>query len=238
MTKELNKGQDPLKEFYAGSVKDTSERIGFIKNKDIALLVIDMQFLDAAEGYGVFQDVTSSGVPIEAQEYYFSSLKECVIPNIQRLQKLFRELELEVIHTRIQALTKNGRDRSNGHKRLKILASPGSKESEFLPEIAPIGDEIVINKTSSGVFASTNMNYVLKNIGINELYVVGVYTNECVETTVRDACDLGYLVTVIDDGCTTVNPKLHEATITTLKDRYAKIMTTEEAIKEIKTYCS
>jgi len=76
--------------------------------------------------------------------------------NVQRLQAAFRDRDLEVMHTRIQALTQDGRDRSKGHRRLKILAKPGSKEAEFLPEIAPEGDEIVINKTASGVFSSTN----------------------------------------------------------------------------------
>ena len=90
-----------------------------------------------------------------------------------------------------------GRDRSKGHKRLEVHAAPGSAEACFLEEVAPVGDEIVINKTASGVFSSTNLNYVLNNLGISSVYVVGVYTNECVETTVRDACDLGYLVTMV-----------------------------------------
>jgi nicotinamidase-related amidase len=74
---------------------------------------------------------------------------------------MFRSYGLEVIHTRIQSLTQDGRDRSPGHKRLGLQAAPGSKESEYLPQVAPVGDEIVMNKTASGVFVSTNMEYVL-----------------------------------------------------------------------------
>src|SRR5699024_5659392 len=129
-------------------------------------------------------------------------------------------------------LTQDGRDRSAGHKRLNLLAAPGSKEAEFLPQVAPQGDEIVINKTASGVFSSTNLNYILKNMGISELVVAGVYTNECVETTVRDACDLGYLVTLVEDACTTVTPELHRASIITLRNRYAQIATTEEVLEK------
>jgi len=92
-----------------------------------------------------------------------------VISNIQRLLKTFRANKMEIIHTRIQSLTRDGRDRSTGHKRLGILAPPGSKEAEFLPEVAPKDDEIVINKTASGVFSSTNLNYVLDNLDIHEL---------------------------------------------------------------------
>ncbi|HEY9149676.1 MAG TPA: isochorismatase family cysteine hydrolase, partial [Gammaproteobacteria bacterium] len=149
-----------------------------------------------------------------------------------RLQDCFRSNGLEVIHTRIQSLTKDGRDRSAGHKRLGLHAAPGSKEAEFLPEIAPKGDEIIINKTASGVFNATNLDFILRNMGITGLFVCGVYTNECISTAVRDACDLGYYTTLIDDACATVTPELHEATIRTLKDRYSRVLTTDQAVRE------
>ena len=187
---------------------------------------------------GVFADVQKSGVPIEAQEYYFKRLDHVVLPNIGRLQNIFRDLKLEVIHTRIQSLTKDGRDRSAGHKRLGLHAPPGSKEAEFLPEVAPKGDEIIINKTASGVFNATNAEFILRNMGIDSLYVCGVYTNECVSTTVRDACDRGFHTTLINDACATVTPDLHNATIATIKDRYARVLTAEEVIKEIKASAS
>ena len=224
---------DPLKETYKKGIIQKSEHIKAIKTQHTALLVVDMQYLDAARGYGVFADAEKSGVPVEAQEYYFTTLEEVVIPNIRKLQDCFRNCDLEIIHIRIQALTQNGRDRGLGHKRLKILATPGSKEAEFLKEVAPEGDEIVINKTASGVFSSTNLYYILNNLKIDALFVTGVYTNECVSTTVRDASDLGFLVTLIDDGCTTVTPELHASSTTTLRDRYARIITTDMAIKEI-----
>lgn len=229
---------DPLKEYYHDMFEKNEERIENLKTKGIALLVIDMQYLDAAKGFGVFKDITSSGIPLEQQNYYFDTLKEYVIPNIQRLQRVFRDNEMEVIHTRIQSLTQDGRDRSTGHKRLGLLAQPGSKEAEFLPEVKPLDNEIVINKTASGVFSSTNLNYILQNLDIHELVIAGVYTNECVETTIRDACDLGYLVTMVEDACTTVTPALHTASITTLRNRYAEVVTTsnieERFKKEIK----
>ena len=226
---------DPLKEYYHDVVADDyEERIENLKHKGVALLIIDMQYLDAAEGYGVFRDITASGIPVEQQRYYFDTLKEYVIPNMQLLLKTFREKNMEVIHTRIQSLTNDGRDRSTGHKRLGLLAPPGSKESEFLPQVAPLDNEIIINKTASGVFSSTNLNYVLQNLSVHELVVAGVYTNECVETTIRDACDLGYLVSMVDDACTTVTPELHKATITTLKDRYASVVCTQEIVERYK----
>ncbi len=223
---------DPLKEYYHTIVDEESEeRQEILSHHEVALLIIDLQYLDAAKGFGVFKDITTSGIPIEQQEYYFDTLNGHVIPNVQRLLKTFRNKNMEIIHTRIQSLTKDGRDRSNGHKRLGLLAVPGTKEADFLEEVKPMDDEIIINKTASGVFSSTNLNYVLQNLNINELVVAGVYTNECVETTIRDACDLGYLVTLVEDACTTVTPELHEGTIRSLRDRYASILKTEDIEK-------
>jgi nicotinamidase-related amidase len=225
---------DPLKEAYRESITHSPAVTRSLELHKTALLCIDMQYLDAAPGYGVFADADASGVPHEAQEYYFNRLDEIVLPNVRRLQDAFRERELEVIHTRIQSLTNDGRDRSPGHKRLNLHASPGSKEAEFLEQIAPIENEIVINKTASGVFTSTNIQYILRNMEITGLFVVGVYSNECVSTAIRDACDLGFYVTLISDGCATVTPELQQATITTMKDRYARVLTTDEAIAEIR----
>lgn len=226
--------KDPLQKFYREGLVENPAHREFIQHRETALLCIDFQYLDAAPGYGVFKDADSAGIPHEYQAYYFRTLQERVLPNTQRLQRAFREAGLEVIHTRIQALTQDGRDRSKGHKRLNLLAQPGSKEAEFLEVVAPVGDEIVINKTASGVFSSTNLHYVLNNMGIDGLFVAGVYTNECVETTVRAASDLGYLVTMVEDACTTVTEDLHRASIATLRNRYARIMSTDEAIADIR----
>lgn len=225
---------DPLKDAYVESILDTPHFEKSLQLHKVALMVIDVQYLDAAPGHGVFADIEKSGVPIEAQEYYFKRLDHVVLPNIARLQQSFRDNKLEVIHTRIQSMTMDGRDRSVGHKRLGLHAAPGSKEAEFLPEVAPKGDEIIINKTASGVFNATNAEFVLRNMGIDTLYVCGVYTNECVSTTVRDACDRGFHTTLINDACATVTPDLHNATIATIKDRYARVMTADEVSKEIK----
>ncbi len=226
---------DPLKDVYHEAFVENPAQQDFLVEGHAALLCIDLQYLDAARGHGVFRDADNSGVAPEAQEYYFDRLESLVLPNVRRLQDSFRSHDLEVVHTRIQSLTRNGRDRSKGHRRLGLLAAPGSKEAEFIDSVAPNmdRDEIVINKTASGVFSSTNLHYVLNNLAIESLFVVGVYTNECVETTVRDACDLGYLVTVVEDCCATVTPELHAASLATLRDRYARILSLDEATKII-----
>jgi nicotinamidase-related amidase len=236
MSKNIKKDYldvDPLKHAYRDNIVEAPGQIQSLEKHNTALLCIDMQYLDAARGYGVFADALSSGLPPKSQDYYFDRLANLVFPSVNQLQETFRTHRLEVIHTRIQSLTHDGRDRGPGHKRLGLHAAPGSKEAEFMPEVAPKGDEIIINKTASGVFNSTNLEYILRNMNITGLYIVGVYSNECVSTAIRDACDLGFHVTLISDAVATVTPELESATITTMKDRYARVMTTDEAVAEI-----
>ncbi len=229
---------DPLRQNYREAFTETPALQRSLIGAHTALLCIDMQYLDAVPGFGVFADAEASGVPREAQEYYFDRLDRIVLPNVRRLQDAFRSSGLEVIHTRIRSLTRDGRDRSPGHKRLGLHAAPCSKEAQFVEQVAPEPDEIIIDKTASGVFNSTNINYVLRNLGINGLFVTGVYSNECVSTAIRDACDLGYFVTLISDGCATVTPELQHAAIMVIKDRFARVLSTAEAIAEVESTLS
>lgn len=225
---------DPLLPRFAEKIAGAPEHYKPVRGNEVALLSIDLQYLGAMPGDGIFSDIEKYGIPPESQEYYFYQLHKVVLPNVQKLFRFFRKQKLEIIHTRIQSLTQDGRDRSPGHKRLGLHAAPGSKEAEFLPRATPFGDEIVLNKTASGVFAATNLDYILRNIGVTRLYMAGVFTNECVSNAVRQACDLGYHVTLLRDACAAVTPELQRNTVNALKDRYARVLTIEEAITELR----
>ena len=199
-----------------------------------ALLLVDLQYLNALPDRGVFASEQSTP---GGWENYSSRLNATVLPNVQGLLEAFRSANQEVLHARIQSLTADGRDRSPWHKNLGLHAAPGSREAEFLPSAAPIGDEMIFNKTASGVFASTNIEYVLRNLEISRLFVVGVFTNECVASAVRAGCDRGFDITLIEDACAAYCPDMHSASVATLQDRYCRVLTTAEAISELNRFC-
>lgn len=201
-----------------------------LQKEKIALLCIDLQYHDASVGYGFFKNIKRDN---EEYSYYFQKLEEKVFPNVKRLQNIFREKGSEIIHVRIEALTKDGRERSLEHKRIGCLVPKGSKAAQFIPEVKPVNDEIILSKTASGVFNSTNIDYILKNLGITQLIITGVLTNECIETAVRDAADKSYSVYLIDNATAAFNEKLHKNTIKTLKGVYCSVINTEEIIKKI-----
>jgi ureidoacrylate peracid hydrolase len=108
----------------------------------------------------------------------------------------------------------------------------GSSDAQVLAEIAPAEDEMVFRKTSSSVFVSTNIDFVLRNLEVRSLIVAGLMTDQCVESAVRDACDLGYLVTLVTDACATDSAERHEQSLIGIRG-YCRQRTTEELLAEI-----
>ncbi|HWL71652.1 MAG TPA: isochorismatase family cysteine hydrolase [Geminicoccus sp.] len=168
-----------------------------------ALLLVDMQRIWLEPGLD--PDHADWG----PDHYFYQINREVVIPNQRRLLAAARASGVEVLHTIIQSLTEDGRDRSLDHKLTPIHIPPSLPEGLPPPELAPVGDEIMLPKTSSGVFNSTNLDYLLKNLGIRHLVVAGVLTDQCVDMTVRDGADRGYLVTCVADACAAPTPERH-----------------------------
>lgn len=193
-----------------------------------ALLCIDIQYHDAAPDFGFFK-----GTPRSDNAYYFDRLDHMVFPNVRRLQECFRTHHLEVIHARICSLTEDGRDRSLEHKRIGCHVPPKSKAAQFIDCVAPVDDEIILNKTGSGVFNTTNLDYILKNLGIDQLVITGVLTNECIETAVRDAADRSYTAYIVEDGVAALTQELHDSSLQTLNGVYGFTIQTEQMLSII-----
>jgi ureidoacrylate peracid hydrolase len=173
-----------------------------------ALLVVDMQYFDAHPDWGEGRTAKDLGVA-GCFDPYFDQIDH-IIPRIQRLLALFRHQEMEVIHLRVAELTKDSRD--VGWKQLVrgLIVPSDSREADPLDELAPIDDELVISKSSSGVFPVTNLDRLLRNMGITTLVMTGTSTGGCVESAVRDAVDLGYDVVVVSDSCADATPESHQ----------------------------
>jgi ureidoacrylate peracid hydrolase len=184
-----------------------------------ALLIIDVQNYCVRPGVG-------------ASEYFRYSLQDSVLPNIRRLQSACRSAGIEIVYSVIENMTRNGRDRSLDYKISGIDVPLGSRAAQVLEGIAPADDEMVFRKTSSSVFISTNIDYVLRNLGVRSLIVAGIMTDQCVESAVRDACDLGYLVTLVADACTTDSPERHEQSLIGIRS-YCRQRTTDMLLAEI-----
>jgi ureidoacrylate peracid hydrolase len=202
---------------------DVSFRERAIEPGRAALLVIDVQ-------NGEYNEKLIKAEP--QHEYFWSRLGKTVLPNGQKLLAACRGAGIEVLFTTVECYTLDGRDRSLDYKVSGIFFSKGSWEAQVLDELKPLPNEIVIPKMSSSVFVSTNISYVLRNLGIEYLMVMGLLTDQCVESAVRDACDEGFLVTLIDDACATKTQERHDATLRAIKG-YCRQRKTEQVLAEI-----
>ncbi|MBL4767910.1 MAG: cysteine hydrolase [Rhodobacteraceae bacterium] len=196
-----------------------------------ALLFIDVQNFCARRDGGEFKDDTAEQFSAR-YGWFFDKFEVETLPNMQRIQAACRRANVEVMYTTIESLTKDGRDRGLDYKITGFNVAKGSWDGKVLDDIAPGEDEIVIPKSSSSVFISTNIDYILRNLGVKQLVISGLVTDQCVEGAIRDACDLGYLVTQITDACQTYTQARHDNSLETIKG-YCRQITTAELLDEL-----
>jgi ureidoacrylate peracid hydrolase len=196
-----------------------------------ALLLVDAQNYNCTWDGGEYANLD----PAEKEQrygYFFRTLKNSALPNMVALQRACRRAHIEVTYTLIESLTADGRDRSLDYKISGFNVPKGSPDAKIVDDLAPQVDEIVFPKTSSSVFISTNIDYVLRNLGTRYLIIAGCLTDQCVDSAVRDACDLGYLVTVPTDACVTLSAERHEWSLRNNRG-YCRQLTTAKLLEEI-----
>lgn len=164
--------------------------------------------------------------------HYEQRLRETVLPNAQKVLAACRAHGVEVIHTCIESLTQDGRDRSLDYKISGIHAPRGSWDAQPVAELAPLENEIRLPKTASSVFNATHIDYVLRNLGVERLAICGVMTDQCVESAVRDACDHGYLVTLLTDCCATLSAEREAQSLLGIRG-YCRQATAQTVIDEL-----
>ena len=212
-----------------------------IQPTSTALLIIDMQYLDAHPDYGIGKAMET--VEPGSGDYYFGQLSNQIIPNIQHLLSFFRANGLYVLYLTLGSEFEDGRDlsplrRAKFAQRQQQAGCPiplyrGRFEYQMLPELKPEPGELVIMKTTPGAFASTNIDQLLRNLGIETLLITGVVTDSCVESTAREAADRGYKCIIVSDACAAHEAAAHQATLHSFQKYFGRIQTTEGVIAEL-----
>ncbi|WP_137157843.1 isochorismatase family cysteine hydrolase [Rhizobium sp. FKL33] len=197
-----------------------------------ALLVIDMQntYLERPD------PASLSGEDLaryHAWTPFHQRMHELVIPNNQRLLQEFRSRGLDVLFARIACLREDGRDRSLSQKKPgwnNLLLPKDEQESQILDAIAPAPGEIVVTKTTDSALTGTNLRLVLGNMGITHVVCTGIFTDQCVSSTVRSLADESFDVIVVDDACAAGSLDLHVSELERINMIYANVMNTSELI--------
>lgn len=197
-----------------------------------AMLVIDLQYLDAHPDGWMGRLAQNQGKPWILQERW--DFIEEILPDARRLQDACRANGVEVIHIRVAYRTRDCRDGQRSLATSEIATQTDERDYEFLEAVAPVGDGIIINKTSAGAFNSTAIDQILRNMKIDCLWMTGIVTEGCVEMTTRDAADRGYYVTLVSDACASSTRLAHDDALQRMSDGgLIKVHTVDELIRRI-----
>ena len=166
---------------------------------------------------------------------YAQALNTRMLPGITRLIEGARGAGCEIIYTVIEALTRDGRDIGLDHKLSDIFIPKNSPLAQILPQACRQADDIVLSKTSSGVFNSTNIAYLLRNMGISNVIVSGLLTDQCVDMAVRDGADNGFYMVCAHDACASRTDARHTQALEAFGG-YCRVQSVSEILRDIERF--
>ncbi len=188
-----------------------------------ALLVIDIQ--------NTYMEIDPDPAEAERWAPFRQRMNDVVIPNTCAMIRYCRENGIEVIFARIACLKKDGRDRSLSQKKpgFNYLLMPKDREdSQIVPELTPEDDDIVIIKTTDSALTGSNLRLVLRNMEIDNVIAAGIFTDQCVSSTVRSLADESFNVVVLEDCCAAATEELHLNELRTINMIYCHVVQSED----------
>jgi len=189
--------------------------------KGFALIIVDMQkyYLESGSVYsGYFNSLYPGSLSYIHERSY-----NIAIPNIMKIKKSFKSLNLPVIYLRLCGHDPERRDLHRFFKKsyedglargfAGVYPVDSEPAADIIDELKPDFDDIIINKTTFSPFSSSDIDEVLRSMNISTLVFTGLATSQCVETTARDASDRGYEVFHIHDAQADYDDMVHEASL-------------------------
>jgi biuret amidohydrolase len=178
-----------------------------------ALVIIDMQrdFIEP----GGFGETLGNDV----------SLLEAIVPACRTVLDAWRAAGGQVVHTReahrpdLSDCPPAKRNRGNPTLRIgdagpmgRILVA-GEPGNQIIPALAPLAGEIVLDKPGKGAFYATPLEQLLRERGITQLLFMGVTTEVCVQTSMREANDRGFDSLLLEDCTESYFPHFKQAAL-------------------------
>ena len=190
-----------------------------------ALLVIDIQ--------NTYMLPKESDEETQRWQPFYDRMNNVVIPNTARLIAECRNRGVEVIFARIACHKTDGRDRSLSQKKPGfnyLLIPKNAEEGQFVPELTPGDDDIVVIKTTDSALTGTNLRLMLRNMEITDVIATGIFTDQCVSSTVRSLADESFGVVLVDDCCAAATDELHRHELEIINMIYCHVVQSDEVL--------
>lgn len=191
-----------------------------------ALIVIDVQngFVSKGGSYDLLKMDTSN--------------YRAVIPLIKELIEISRAAGIPVFYTQavressgIDLLTKTHKILPKSREE-RIMRKPicvrGTWDAGIVDDIKPAARDHIVIKRRDSAFHDTEINVWLKSLGIDTLIFCGIDTSICVETSLREAFNIGYDIILISDATASSNRKHYESTLENVRGYYGLVMELKE----------
>lgn len=207
-----------------------------------ALGVIDMQNnYVAGKQYGL-------PMYLEAQrpgstDYYLGRVDGIVIPAIQALLDFFRSRGMPVVYFVNSIETEDASDwnpitreqmlKTEKATGIRRIFQVGTFEHEIAAAIAPQKRDLVVAKKAQDAFATSAIDRMLRNMGVQSLFLTGVVTEGCVESTARGAFNHGYQTVIVEDGCATIDPAAHDWALRIFASMCGEVKSSEHVIRTL-----
>jgi nicotinamidase-related amidase len=176
-------------------------------------------------------DIVHPDGKVSGKGYAAYNAANNTVATLRTVQDKFREAGLPVVHVRV-GFSPSYAEQPKGSPLMGQAHKFGAFDlsgwgAEFLDEVAPQGDELVITKHRVGSFFSTPLELTLKTMGVTDVYMAGVATDMVVESTAREAHDRDFTVYVIADCCIAANNEDQVRSITNM-EKLANILDSGE----------
>lgn len=139
-----------------------------------------------------------------------------VVRHVRAVLDAARSAGVAIFHNRIVVYP--GRDVGGSNAPIFRMLGPeslkvGTWGAAIVDGLGQGEDEIVLDRMRMSAFHGSSLDAMLRNLGVTDVVVVGVWTNMAVEHTVRDAADLGYRVTIVSDATSSISDDWQRAAL-------------------------
>jgi ureidoacrylate peracid hydrolase len=191
-----------------------------------ALLVIDMQTAFCAPG-----------APAEVPQ------ARAIVPAINALTRALRKLGCPVVWVLHANTHRNGRSDwelffnhvvgDEVREQTMAALAPGQQTVWSELEVSPHDHTVIKNRYSALIAGSSQLERLLRSLGIDTVLIAGTKTNVCCESTARDAMMLDFKTVMLSDCCAALSDEEHRAALENIFQQFGDVSTASEALRKL-----